>query len=452
MPTWQAIVDGTTYELSDSNPFKLLSATGIGNAPVRRLEERGPLQDGVTDIGYRLDPRIINLEIAVRSTSLSTADTNRDTLSRIFSPVGGRKVQLKVTRDDSSVRQIDCYTVGMLDMPAEMGQRVLAFQRVGVQLKAPNPVWYDPTPKTIAFAPGSASVPSDWYLGYGLVPGTQVLTYATTPAIGQLGTAGSGTITTWSIMTRADLKGTAASRALWSMAADGDDTLVIGPGTATINGTVVYKSTFPDYHAFTSSEGTATYWVLHDSKYISVWRDSTMLDTSPEWNASLSGTVIRWRDRGAGVAQFTGTISHAAVFAGSLTAGQRSAVQSAVSGEGTAILGTASISGAWDDYPFITLYGPMNNPRVYNLATDEELNFQGGTIAANEQWAIDTSYGNKTATSTAGTTILDKLSDASDLATFHLAPGNNAIQVTHTGGTTSASTVSISYYDRFLGL
>jgi hypothetical protein len=167
MATWQAIVGGTTYNLSDSNPFKILSISGIGNAPVRRLEERGPFQDGSTDIGYRLDARLINMLIQITGASLSATDTHRDTLSTIFNPRGNTPIYLRCTRDDGAIRQIDCYAVNMVDMPAELGQRDMAAQRVGVQLKAPNPIWYNPTAVVTTIPPMVGTATASWQYGCG---------------------------------------------------------------------------------------------------------------------------------------------------------------------------------------------------------------------------------------------------------------------------------------------
>jgi hypothetical protein len=443
MPTWQAIVDGTTYNLSDANPFRVLSATGIGNAPVRRLEERGPLQDGVTDVGYRLDPRIINLEIAFRATSLGTADTHRDTLSALFSPVGGRMVQLRVTRDDGAVRQIDCYAVGLLDMPATLSDRVIAFQRVGVQLKAPNPVWYEPTQNSVPF---TATSVSDWYLGGGLVSGANVLTYAATPAVGQVGTI--GTPTYWTILALTTGNPASGTQSLWSV--PGIDEY-FRQGTAAVG--TVQMETGVYTGVFFPAGSTVARWFQHGADEpgrVKSWYGTALtLDWATGWVRPLGGNTIRWRDRGAGVENWAGSVTHVAVYNTALNATQRSAVEAFIAGG--ALSGTATISGTWDEFPVISLVGPMSSPVITNYATGEQLSFTGATIAAGEAYQIDTRYGRKTVTNTAGSPVLDKLTDDSDLATFHLAPGANYIQVS-AAGTSAASTVSLSYYNRYLGL
>lgn len=148
MASWQAIVGGNTYNLSDRNPFDLVSATGIGIAPVRRLTQRGPLQHGETDVGYRLDPRTINLVLVITTGDRALSDAARQTLAYIFGPRESEPIKLRCTRDDGAVRQIDCRSMGTLDVPITDDTRIWDFQRVGVQLVASNPFWYDPMPNS----------------------------------------------------------------------------------------------------------------------------------------------------------------------------------------------------------------------------------------------------------------------------------------------------------------
>ena len=56
--------NGVTTDLHDQVNYLWLDADGIGMAPVRRLTQKGPMQDGVTDLGYRLDPRHVTLQTA----------------------------------------------------------------------------------------------------------------------------------------------------------------------------------------------------------------------------------------------------------------------------------------------------------------------------------------------------------------------------------------------------
>lgn len=163
MAKWQAIVGETVYELSNREPFDVVSVTGVGIAPMRRLTQRGPLQHGETDVGFRLDPRAVNLVLAIKAANRAAADTARLTLAYIFGPRQSQPVKLRCIRDDNVVRQIDVRAVGIVDTPITQEERVGEFQRVGLQLVASDPNWYDPTNVTVlgSVAPGSWFVPRE---------------------------------------------------------------------------------------------------------------------------------------------------------------------------------------------------------------------------------------------------------------------------------------------------
>jgi len=450
MATWQAIVDGTTYSLSDGNPFKLLGISGIGNAPVRRLEERGPFQDGSTDIGYRLDARLMNLNIQIAATSLSAADTHRDTLGLIFNPRGGRLILLRCTRDDGAVRQIDCYAVNMVDMPAELGQRDLSAQRVGVQLKAPNPIWYNPTIVATYMVPAAATA---WYLIGGLAGTAEILTFGT--AIGENVDWTAGTVdvdSDFSVAYRAAGSvnfGTAAPNIMNAFN-------FYHAGTSTSNRTgisrvtndliYVFDSGAPVQPTYAPIAGTVLTILNKDATGIYIYRDNTLVATLPndgkqgissgQWNPRFSGANYAW-----------GTITHGAVYRKSLNANERAALQNILTLG--IVAGTIVNSGSWDEYPLINVPGSATSPIIQNLSTGETLNFSGAIIPENITYTIDARYGYKTVTDSAGINQIAKLSDDSDLATFHISPGVNVFQVTN-GGT--VGTVTILSYDRYLGL
>lgn len=157
MATWEVIVGATAYPLSDRNPFDVVSISGVGLSPVRRLTQRGPQQHGETDLGFRLDSRHLNLVLSVRTRTLAETDAARDLLAYILGPRESRTIALRVTRDDGVVRQIDCRPVGVLDFPVSVDERIGASQKVGVQLVAVEPNWYDPIALQSSFALASFS-------------------------------------------------------------------------------------------------------------------------------------------------------------------------------------------------------------------------------------------------------------------------------------------------------
>jgi hypothetical protein len=117
---------------------------------------------------------------------------------------------------------------------------------------------------------------------------------------------------------------------------------------------------------------------------------------------------------------------------------------------------TISYTGTWLTYPTIVLTGPMENPVVENITTDEKLELEYN-IDEGEVVTITLEYGNKAVTNGGGTDLVGTLSTDSDLGTFHIAPdpeapdGNNQIDVSF-GGANENSQIVISYYTRFIGI
>lgn len=134
--------DGNTYNLySGQNPADLLALDGAGVATVRRITQRTPLQNGVTDRGFRLEPRKMTLALYIKQDTEPLADAMRDKLAYIFGPTI-TPLKLLATRLDGTQRQIDCFVDGTLDFP--QSERLGASQKIMVPLTAPDPTWYDP--------------------------------------------------------------------------------------------------------------------------------------------------------------------------------------------------------------------------------------------------------------------------------------------------------------------
>lgn len=113
---------------------------------------------------------------------------------------------------------------------------------------------------------------------------------------------------------------------------------------------------------------------------------------------------------------------------------------------------TATLSGdnAWIVYPTFTIVGPVTDFKVVNNTTGEKLDFTGNSVGGGSTWTIDTRFGYKTVTDQSSTNQISKLTTDSNLATFHLEPGVNSLSVTGTGPS-SATSVTMQYYPRYLG-
>jgi hypothetical protein len=159
--------DGNTYSLySGQNPADLLALDGAGMATVRRITQRTPLQNGVTDRGFRLEPRKMTLALYIyQGSDEQIADTMRDKLAYIFGPTI-TSLQLRATRLDSTVRQIDCFVDGTLDFP--QSERMGASQKLIVPLMAPDPTWYDPTQVSATTSLASLPVTTSVYSAAGV--------------------------------------------------------------------------------------------------------------------------------------------------------------------------------------------------------------------------------------------------------------------------------------------
>ena len=139
--------DGNIYNLySGQNPADFLFLDGAGMATVRRITQRSPLLSGVTDRGFRLEPRKMTLGLFLSQIDEPTADTMRDRLAYIFGPTL-TALQLRATRLDGTVKAIDCYVDGTVDFP--QSDRLGASHKVLVPLYAPDPTWYNPTRQAV---------------------------------------------------------------------------------------------------------------------------------------------------------------------------------------------------------------------------------------------------------------------------------------------------------------
>ena len=112
---------------------------------------------------------------------------------------------------------------------------------------------------------------------------------------------------------------------------------------------------------------------------------------------------------------------------------------------------TFTYAGQWKEFPIIQATGPITNFTITNLG--KTLNVPG-TIAAGTTYYFDLRYGYKTVytgPNQTGTNVIANLNPTSDLATWALEPGTNSITATGTG-LTAASSVFISYYNRYAGI
>lgn len=141
MLSW--IIDGVEYSLDDGSLCYCTGMDGLGMMPVSRIEESGPLQNGSTDRGYRLNSRIISLALVINADTQADLWQKRSELTSIFKP-GNRHGILK-WKLGNLVRQIDGHFVDGLTFTSK--DRSGWTQKTGVMIKCNDPVWYDPAGK-----------------------------------------------------------------------------------------------------------------------------------------------------------------------------------------------------------------------------------------------------------------------------------------------------------------
>jgi hypothetical protein len=174
-------VGGTTYTLSGYDAttgmtINYMGDQGFGMAPMHRITQRGPLQQGDSDIDFRLDPRVLQVPLFVDATTIAEHYAVRAKLMQIFTPsniVGTLTVTV-----DSFVRSIDVEVLGGLtmDIDVKAGYSV----RAVVQLRAADPTWYDPTPQVITLTPSIAGTAFAIPMAIPLTMGTASINSTTT--------------------------------------------------------------------------------------------------------------------------------------------------------------------------------------------------------------------------------------------------------------------------------
>jgi hypothetical protein len=91
--------------------------------------------------------------------------------------------------------------------------------------------------------------------------------------------------------------------------------------------------------------------------------------------------------------------------------------------------------------------GPCDNPVIENETTGDRIEFSG-TLLNGETWTVQISDDSADVLDDAGDSALQYVTEASDIGTFHLEPGDNEIGVEILTGATTATRVSLRYNER----
>lgn len=146
--TLEILRSGVALDLTDVENYVVENYEGFGMPPLHRLTERGPLQHGESDRGYRLDPRMIQLVLMLRANDWAEFYSRRQELINQLSPTLDAALNLRFTQPDGTVRQVDCYCAEGPQFSKRDAFRY-AGQRAAVRLICPDPAWYDPTRQSV---------------------------------------------------------------------------------------------------------------------------------------------------------------------------------------------------------------------------------------------------------------------------------------------------------------
>lgn len=464
----EAIADGITTSLTDGNPYFMSGGDGWFLPDPKWYRESGPNQDGETVTAVNILPRYGTFSLYFSADDEAALEARRDEIRRIFVPSFGNPVQIRFTRADTKVREILCYL-------ARMGNIMLSPQDIAgfthvikLQLYAPDPFFYDPTQKTSSFA-GTAL--TDWWLAGNTIDPSNVLEHVEDLTSPQQMTWGTIQATVpsgspWAVIVYHDvIADVAASGGTTGEVYDMDNSVHANNQD---NSPMIY-SVAP---FITMSFGTA-FAYPGNSAYLTgvdgaVARGYRRNISSGNYFQAMSdvastqgitgGTADRyWLADHAGVANvWAGTLVRGAIYNIWPDANQRANLFNSIESGGSIQFGNIAYLGDVNEFPVITIDGPISDPKIVNVSTNEVLDFTGTAIPDGDTWTIDLRYATKTITDNNGARKNAAISTESNLETWHLggikevAGGTNYIQVSGSAQGTAAN-FTVAYYDRFSG-
>ena len=137
-----------TVDLTDLSARGVVEFDGFGMPPVRRLTQQGPMQNGSTDVGYRLDSRQIRIAVMMSAVGDQAIIDARAALMGILRP-SDSALTLQWSYG-SAVREIKTHYSGGMTLPST--DWTLKNHRAVFELYAPDPAWYDAFEQSAIFA------------------------------------------------------------------------------------------------------------------------------------------------------------------------------------------------------------------------------------------------------------------------------------------------------------
>jgi len=170
---------GKRYSLDDGSIAYLLAYDGWGMPPTHRLQTRGPLQHGEFDLGFRLDPRIGRIVLAIKGNSRNDMLIKSEALIRLFKPADDT-LSLEWQYGDI-IRLIDVIAIGDMTMPSSDQSGFT--QKIVITLNASDPTFYGPSDKTVIFSSGVGEylcvIPMEvpTYVGTNVLDQSEIINY-----------------------------------------------------------------------------------------------------------------------------------------------------------------------------------------------------------------------------------------------------------------------------------
>ena len=164
------------YDATTGLTFGYLGDQGFGMAPLHRITQRGPMQNGDSDVDFRLDPRIMQIPLFVATTSVDEYYVARGRLLEVFSP--SNTVGTVTVTTSAWTRSINVRVLGGMsfDTDPKIGYEL----RAVIQLRADDPTWYDAEPHVIAGSTGIAGTATAYPVIYPRTYGTANINASTT--------------------------------------------------------------------------------------------------------------------------------------------------------------------------------------------------------------------------------------------------------------------------------
>lgn len=142
---------GSEYTLNRIIGWVLDGYDGLGIPEIGRYSQRGPYQQGDTDLGFDADARYLQLAWVHQGCDASDLWDIRERLISIFRPRTNDPTQLIFYLPNGKIRAADVNLDGNLDYESS-GRRDGRTAVVGATLKASDPRLYFPTMRSVIFA------------------------------------------------------------------------------------------------------------------------------------------------------------------------------------------------------------------------------------------------------------------------------------------------------------